>query len=65
MKQDVSPGIIAVVAVVLVAIIGFVGFKMFGPKARPQGHPPPPPSGPHVDMKNYTRDNPPPGSGGR
>jgi hypothetical protein len=35
MKQDVSPGVIAVVAVILVAVIGFFAYKTFGPHKQP------------------------------
>jgi cell division protein FtsN len=35
MKQDVSPGLVAVVVVILVAIIGFAAFKTFGHHAPP------------------------------
>jgi len=73
MKQNVNPGVIAVIAVILVAIIGFAAFKTFGPKTGPEitakglalkAAQEKAAQGPHVDMKSYTRDNPPPGSGG-
>jgi hypothetical protein len=35
MKQNVSPGVIAVIAVILVAIIGFAAFKKFGSNSNP------------------------------
>jgi hypothetical protein len=35
MKQDVSPGVVAVIAVILVAIIGFAAYKKFGPSHQP------------------------------
>jgi hypothetical protein len=73
MKQNVSPGVVAVIAVVLIAVIGFFAFKTFGPKSGPEitakglqmkAAQEAASKGPHVDMKSYTRDNPPPGSGG-
>jgi hypothetical protein len=73
MKQDVSPGVIAVIAVVLVAIIGFFAFKTFGPKSGPnitakglelKAASEKAALQPHVDMKSYSKDNRPPGSGG-
>jgi len=73
MKQSVSPGVIAVIAVVVVAAIGFFAFKTFGPKGgqevtakglKLKAASEKAAQGPHVDMKSYSRDNPPPGSGG-
>jgi hypothetical protein len=73
MKQSISPGVVAVVAVILVALIGFAAFKTFGGKSGPgvtakglelKAASEKAAQGPHVDMKSYTRDNPPPGSGG-
>jgi hypothetical protein len=75
MKQSVSPGVIAVVAVVLVAIIGFAAYKTFGPKNAQSSSLTPKQAamrdamakaaaGPHTDMKTFTKDNRPPGSGG-
>jgi len=77
MKQDVSPGVIALIAVVLVAIIGFAAFKMFGPKSGTNSQTlnakqaamrdamAKAAQGPHTDMKSYSQDNRPPGSGGK
>jgi hypothetical protein len=73
MKQNVSPGVVAVIAVVVIGVIGFFAFKTFGPKSGPEvtakglqlkAASEAAAKGPHVDMKSYSKDNPPPGSGG-
>jgi hypothetical protein len=74
MKQNVSPGVIAVIAVVLVAIIGFAAYKTFGPKASQstelnakqsamRDSQIKAMSGPQNDAKNRTKDNPPTSGG--
>jgi len=77
MKKEVGPGAIAAIALVLVAVLAFAGYKFFGPKPSPANTPlnakqqqmrdamAKAASGPHVDMKSYSKDNPPPGSGGK
>jgi len=74
MKQNVSPGVVAVIAVVLVAIISFAAYKTFAKptqsttlnskqEAMRQSQMKAM-AGPHTDAKNATKDNPPTSGGG-